>query len=48
MLAAEAGPCVPLGPGPDLHTVSINNAYVAATLTVPADVRGHSPVRRLS
>jgi hypothetical protein len=42
VLAAEAGPCMVLDPGPRLHIVSINSAYAAATMTVPADLRGHS------
>jgi hypothetical protein len=42
VLAAETGPCLLLDPGLGLHIISINNAYAAATITVPADLRGHS------
>jgi plasmid maintenance system killer protein len=38
MLAAEAGPCMLLDPGPGLHIVGINSAYAAATMTAPADL----------
>jgi len=42
MLTAQHGPCMVLDPGPGLCILGINNAYAAATMTVPADVHGRS------